>query len=84
MGKETFEQCPICMENTFKYDSTLGANRCYNEFCRWNDKVGIACDVPMSFLEYCLYNAKSGRHKEYIEKVIEKTREINEKHCLTI
>lgn len=82
LEKEVFEQCPICEEDTFKYDPQLGANRCYNEMCRWNDKIGIACDVPMSFLEYCLLHAKPGRHKEYIEKVIEETRKVNEKYSL--
>lgn len=82
LEKEVFEQCPICEKESFKYDPQFDANRCYNETCRWNDKLGTACDVPISFLEHCFLNAKPGRHKEYIEKVMEKTKKINQKYSL--
>lgn len=74
--KETYNQCPVCGQNTFRYDPDLGANRCADELCRWNDKIGTACDVPMSFLQYCFTHAKSGAHKEYIKQVIQETEKL--------
>lgn len=78
MGTESkkivFEQCPICGEHTFRLDPSLGANRCFNELCRWNDKIGAASDVPISFLEFCFSHAKSSVHKQYIRRVIEETK----------
>lgn len=73
IDKTTFKKCPVCDSNTLAYDRQLGANRCHNNLCRWNDKLGSACDVPMSFLRYCLVHAKPGPHKQYIENVIKMT-----------
>jgi hypothetical protein len=73
-NKMDLGQCPICGERTFRLDPDLGANRCFNELCRWNDKIGTAYDVPISFLEFCFLNAKSSVHKQYIGRVIEETK----------
>jgi len=73
LRERVFQKCPVCGANTFAYDTQLGANRCHNDLCRWNDKPGSAADVPMSFLRYCLVHAKSMAHKQYIENVIKMT-----------
>ena len=73
LDKTIFKKCPICSHNTLTYDPELGANRCHNDLCRWNDKLGIASDVPISFLRYCLIHAKPGLHRQYIENVINMT-----------
>ena len=66
-------KCPVCSKKTLVYDSKLGANHCFNEFCRWADKSGPAPDVIPSFLEYCLDKAPKGRPKEVIKECIAMT-----------
>ncbi len=72
---EEYKICPVCAKPTFKYDPELEANRCYSEYCRFNDKVLPAPDVPMSFLEYCLKNAKSEAHASHIKRIIERIKQ---------
>ncbi|MBN1377204.1 hypothetical protein JW949_02625 [Candidatus Woesearchaeota archaeon] len=75
-----WKKCPCCGLSTFTYEPKLEENRCYNEACRFSDKVGIAPDVPMSFLEHCLSAAKSPVRKKIIEEVINKTKEADERY----
>ena len=75
LDKTVFQKCPVCDSNTLAYDPELGANRCHNDLCRWNDKLGSAADVPISFLHYCRIHAKPGAHRQYIENVIKMTEE---------
>lgn len=70
---EKYNKCPVCENNTLKYDSELEANRCYYNHCGWTDKTGPFIGGDISFLEYCLSLAKPGRPKEVIEKIIEET-----------
>ncbi len=83
LEKEELKECPVCKEKTFKYDSEINANRCYNEFCRWTDKVAPAIDVPMSFLEDCFRRADPGPKKDKIREVIEETKRVNAKYKLS-
>ena len=75
-GGDDFEECPVCKERSFKYDSVIDSNLCYNELCRWRDKVLPAIDVPMSFLENCLNKAEPGLKKDKIKEIIELTKEV--------
>lgn len=80
--KEKYMKCPVCNEMSFRYDPEIKANRCYNKFCRWTDKIKPATDVPMSFLEFCLRNIQSGPRKDKLKKIIEETKKMYKEHDL--
>ena len=63
-------ECPMCGQKTLKYDPELGMNRCYNQFCDWqeNTKGSYLC---LSFLESCLRDARTPYHRQYIERIIQ-------------
>lgn len=75
--KNKVTQCPICKKDSFEFDSEIEALRCYNEFCRWTNKIAPAIDVPMSFLQYCFTQAEPGPKKEKLEGIIKKTKELS-------
>jgi len=70
-----YEECPMCRENSLKYIQQIKSNKCQNYHCKWGDAVGVASDVPISFLEKRLEEVPEGRPKKVIQKTIELTKE---------
>ena len=78
-GGEGFSECPVCKEDSFRYDNVIDANLCHNELCRWDDRPALpAIDVPISFLERCYNSAENPIIKDHISKVIDLTKKVNE------
>lgn len=66
-----YEMCPICEQNTLKYDAEIENNRCYNEECRWVEK--IRPDVSEDLARYAFEHARNLKHKEFLRKVLHAT-----------
>ncbi len=75
--KKEVTQCPICQHESFEYDPEIEAFRCYDQFCRWTNKIAPAIDVPMSFLQFCFKQVEAGPKREKVKGIIEKTKELS-------